>query len=86
MEVVRWRRAVANLHVVFRAELEITFQPRRRVFGALAFIAMGQQHDETTHAQPLVLARTNELIDNHLRAIGEIAELGFPQNQHLRFR
>ncbi len=51
----------------------------------LALIAMGQQHDETRHAQPLRFTRGDELVDDDLGAVGEIAELRFPQHQRLRF-
>jgi hypothetical protein len=33
---------------------------------------------------PLGACRRQELIDNHLRAIGKIAKLGFPEDQRLR--
>ena len=33
-----------------------------------------------------MLAGTDELIDDHLGAIGEIAELSFPEDQRVRFR
>ena len=49
----------------------------------LAFIAVRQQADEARHAQPLALARRDELVEHHLRAIGEIAELGLPQHQRI---
>jgi hypothetical protein len=43
-----------------------------------------QQADEARHAQPLALARRDELVEHHLRAVGEIAELRFPQRQRVR--
>ena len=52
----------------------------------LPFIAMRQQADEAGHAQPLALARRNELVEKHLGAVGEVAELGFPHRQRLRLR
>ena len=45
-----------------------------------------QQHHETGHAQPLVLAGTDELVNHDLGAIGEIAELGFPERENVRLR
>ena len=53
------------------------------MFRALALIAMRQQQHEARHAQPFHLAGGDELVDHHLRAIGEIAELRFPQHQRL---
>ena len=54
------------------------------MFRPLAFVAMRQQADEARHAQPFALARRDELVEHHLRAIGEIAELRLPQRQRLR--
>ena len=42
---------------------------------------MQQKADETRHAQPFALARRDELVEHHLRTIGKIAELGFPQRK-----
>jgi len=44
---------------------------------------MREQHHETAHLAPFRLSRSDELIDNHLRAIREIAELRFPQRQRM---
>ena len=81
VEVVRGRRAVRNLHIVLGAHLQIALKPGRRMFRTLTFIAVRQQHHEAVGAQPLGLARGDELVDDDLRAVGEIAELGFPQHQ-----
>ena len=53
------------------------------MFRPLAFIAVRQQQHQARHAQPFHFARGDELVDHHLRAIGEIAELRFPQHQRL---
>jgi hypothetical protein len=84
VEVVRRRGAVGDLHVVFRAHLQEALEPGRGVLRPLAFIAVRQQADEARHAQPLALARRDELVEQHLRAVGEVAELGFPQRQRIR--
>ena len=51
---------------------------------SLAFVSVGQQHDEAREQIPLIFAGRDELIDDDLCAVGEIAELRFPQ--HERFR
>src|SRR6266550_3296140 len=51
---------------------------------SLPLISMRQQADETRHAQPLALARRDELVEHHLRTVGKIAELSFPQRQRIR--
>ena len=55
------------------------------MFRPLALVAMRQQTDKARHAQPFAFARRQELIEDHLRAIGEIAELRLPEHESLRF-
>ncbi|OWK23592.1 hypothetical protein AJ87_34715 [Rhizobium yanglingense] len=86
MEVVRRGRDVGNLHVVFRTKLQEALQARRRVFRTLTFVTMRQQADETRHAQPLAFARRNELVEDDLRTVCEIAELRFPERERVRAR
>ena len=47
----------------------------RRVLRALALIAVRQQHGQAAESLPLVLAAGDELVDDNLGAIGEIAKL-----------
>src|ERR1039458_2609315 len=52
--------------------------------GSLALVAVRQpQHDPGALA-PLLLARADELVDDRLGAVDEIAELGFPEDQRVR--
>ncbi len=81
VEIIGRRGGHADLHIVLRAKLQIALQPRRGMFRPLALIAMRQKHHEARHAQPFHFAGGDELVDDHLRAIGEIAELRFPQHQ-----
>src|SRR5690349_430627 len=74
----------AYLDIVFRAQLQIAFKTRRRVFRPLSLIAMRQHHDQPAQASPLDFSGRNELIYHHLGAIGEIPELGFPNLQLIR--
>src|SRR5688572_30288053 len=53
------------------------------MFRPLPFIAVRQQADEAGHAQPFALARRDELVEDDLRAIGEIAELRLPQSERV---
>src|SRR5215213_8086367 len=50
----------------------------------LPFEAVRKQHDEAARAQPLGFAGGDELIDDALRAVGEVAELRLPQHQSAR--
>ena len=84
VEVVRRRRAVGDLHVVLGAHLQEALEPRRGMLRPLPLVAVRQQADEARHAQPLALARGDELVEHHLRAVGEVAELRLPQGQRVR--
>ncbi len=75
------RRRIEHLDVVVGVELQETLEPRRAVLGPLALVAMRQQAHQARHAQPLRFAGGHELIEIDLRAVGEIAELRFPQHQ-----
>ncbi len=84
MEEVRRRRDVDDLHVVFGAELQIALEPGRGMLRPLAFVAVRQHADEARHAQPLALARRDELVEHDLRAVGEVAELRLPDGERVR--
>ena len=45
---------------------------------------MWKQHDETRRTLPLRFTGREELINDHLRAVGEITELRFPNHEHAR--
>jgi len=71
----------ANPHVVFRAERQEPFQPGAGVLWTLALIPMGQEHYEIAWLPPFVSELAMKIIDYHLRAVGEIAELRFPDHK-----
>src|SRR5579872_6826742 len=83
MKILSSSRGIANLHVVARGQLQIAFDASARMFRTLSLIAVRQQHHEAREQIPFVFARGNELVDDDLRAVGEISELRFPQNQSL---
>ena len=45
---------------------------------------MRKQHHQTGEQSPFIFAGDDELVDDDLRAIGEIAELCLPQHQAIR--
>ena len=55
------------------------------MFGPLPLITMRQQAYQPGHAQPLALARGDELVEDHLRAIRKIAELRLPHRERVGF-
>src|SRR5690606_23783684 len=77
-------REVADDHVVFGAELEEALQAGRRVLGALAFVAVRQEQYETAALAPLLLGRRQELVEDDLCAVGEVAELRLPEYERRR--
>ena len=81
VEIIGRRRAVGDLQIVLGAQLQIALEPRRAMLRPLPFEAVRKQHDEAAGAQPLGFAGGDELVDDALRAIGEVAELRFPQHQ-----
>ena len=83
---LRRRRRHAHLHVVLGAQLQVALRARRRMLGPLAFVAVRQQQHETADAAPLHFARRDELVDHHLRAVGEVAELRLPDHEAQRDR
>src|SRR5581483_11056614 len=74
---------LADLDIVARGELQVTFDARTRVLRPLALVAVWQEKHESGKQVPLVLAGAHKLIDDDLATIGEVAELRFPQDQRL---
>src|SRR5690606_5951856 len=81
---LRWRGRYAYLDVLLSTELQVALQARRRVFRALPFITMWQQHGQTAESAPLVLTTGDELVDHNLSTVGEVTELSFPDHQCVR--
>ncbi len=83
VEQVRRRGQVHHLHVVLGGHLQEPLDAGARVLRALSFVAVRQEQGEARQAQPLVLRRGEELVDDHLAAVGEVAELRFPDDEPL---
>ena len=66
---------------VLVAVLQEPLDAAGRVFGALALVPVRQEDDESRLAHPLGLARAEELVDDDLRAVDEVAELRLPDAQ-----
>ena len=81
---LRWSRWYAHLNVVLGAQLQVTLKTCRRVLRALTFVAVRQQHGQTAQTAPLVFTAGDELVNYNLSAVGEVAELSFPDNQSIR--
>ena len=83
VEVVRRRRGLDDPHVVLGGQLQVALDARARVVGSLTLVAVGEEHDERGTLSPLLLGRAHELVDDGLRAVREVAELGLPDRQRL---
>src|SRR6266403_1539694 len=55
------------------------------MLGALTLVPVRKEQGESRKAPPLGFAGTDELIDDDLRPVAEIAELAFPNRQAMRF-
>ena len=53
------------------------------MLGPLSLVAVGKQHDESGVLTPFDLRRGQEVVDDDLRPVGEVAELRFPCHQGL---
>ncbi len=81
VEELRRRRQVADLDVVLGGELQEPLDARARVLGPLPLEAVRQEQDEARQARPLVLGRDDELVDDDLRRVREVAELRLPDDE-----
>ena len=86
VEEIGGRGGIDHLHIVFGAHLQEAFETRRGMLRPLPFIPMRQHADEAGHAQPFALAGGDELVEQHLRAVGKVAELRFPDRERIRLR
>jgi len=83
MEVLRRRRAVGDADVAIGTECQEALDPGARVLGSLAFVPVRQEQGEAGRLAPFREPGDEELIDDDLAAVGEVAELGLPQDQGL---
>ena len=84
VEVLRRRGRVAELEVVLGGEDQEPLDAGRRVLGTLPFVPVRKEQHETVVLVPLVLGGDEELVDDDLGAVDEVAELGLPHHERLR--
>src|SRR5579864_4137413 len=83
VKILRGCRRLANLDVVACGKLEEALDAGARMFGSLPLITVREQEYDSRKQVPLILACRNELVDDDLRAIRKVSELGFPKDQRL---
>ena len=81
---LRRRGGLHDLDVVLGGQRQEALEPGARVLRALAFEAMGQEQHQAAQALPLVFGAGDELVDDHLGRVHEVAELGLPDHQPVR--
>lgn len=67
--------------LVLVTEEQVSLQSCRGVLGTLAIVAVGQEHHEAVLNVPLGFTRADELVDDDLSPVGEVAELCFPEDE-----
>ena len=84
VEVLGGRRAVRDPDVPLRRELEEPLDAGARVLGAVALVAVREQQREPGGLLPLREARDDELVDDDLGVVDEVAELRLPEDEPAR--
>ena len=84
VEVLRRRGAVGHPHVDVGTELKKPLGARARMVRPLALVRVRQQQDQRRALPPFHPRRGDELVENHLRAVEEIAVLRLPHHQARR--
>src|SRR5438046_10290253 len=80
VEILRGVARLRDLDIVLGGELYEAFNAGAGVLRSLAFVAVGQKQHDAGEQIPLGFTGADELIDDGLRDVDEVAELGFPEN------
>src|SRR6202158_2529725 len=83
MEILRGIGGLRNLDVVLGGELDEALNTGAGMFRSLAFIAVREKHHDAREQVPFGFAGADELVDDSLRNVDEVAELSFPEAQRL---
>jgi len=83
VEVVRGSGGVGDGHIVFGAELKKSFETGAGVFGPLAVVAVREEESKAGGGAPFRFGGGDVLIDLGLGAVGKIAKLSFPEDEHI---
>ena len=83
VKVVGWGGGVGDGHIVLGTKLEESLEAGAGVFGPLAVVAVGEKKGKAGGGAPFGFGGGDVLIDLGLRAVGEITELGFPDDEHI---
>src|SRR5579863_7481637 len=81
MKILCGVRGLRDLDVVLGGELNEALDASAGVLRSLAFVAVREEHHEAGEQIPLGLAGGDELIDDGLRDVYEVAKLSFPEDE-----
>src|ERR1035438_4046542 len=81
MEILRGVAGLCDLDIVLGGELDEALDSRAGMVRTLAFVAVGQEQDDAGEQVPLGFSGADELVDDGLRDVDEVAELGFPEDE-----
>ena len=84
MEELGGRGQIDDLHVALCAQKKEALEACARMLRTLTLEAVRQEHHEPAQAVPFVFGRRDELVDDDLRDVDEVAELRFPTNECIR--
>src|SRR6266852_5797492 len=74
---------MSQLKISSRRQLQKTFRSSRGMFRSLPFQSVRQQHHEIGPLSPLRFCTGDELIEDNLSTVCEIAKLRLPHSQRL---
>jgi len=78
MKILRGRRRVHNLDIVFGRQREKTFEARARMLRPAAFKPVRQQQHQPGQPPPFVFSTGDELVNDDLGGVDEISKLRLP--------
>src|SRR5437773_10432421 len=84
MKVLRRRREVTDLNVVFGASLQEALEAPAGMLWTLTFVTVLQKQNDAAGPLPFRFCRDDQLIDDGLGAISKIPKLRFPKASHVR--
>ena len=81
VEDLAGRGGLDDLHVGVSGQLHEALKARRTVLRTLTFIAVRQHQRDAVHTAPFDFTGGDELVNHHLRTVGEITKLRFPDHE-----
>ena len=84
VEVLRRGGRVDDPDVLLCGQLEEPLEACARMLQSVPLVAVRKKKREAGRLAPLREPGNEELVDDDLRAVDEVAELGFPEDERLR--